>query len=188
MSEIRPPNGRLGPACVWCGGGVVAQFPTKVKWRQGVHRHRQRYMHRGTAEARTGAWVRVSARVCVTESKRKKTRRGDGKERDTRGKCQDLSPCLVFIRAQEARAHTESSRSRVGTGHPRPGSPALQGWVFLHSICARLLRARRLSSFRLRSRCRHPTLPRPAPTPSSRPALSSYHHAPSPHRRAPARV
>lgn len=96
---------------VWCGGGVVAQFPSKVKWRQGVHRHGQRYMHRGTAEARTGAWVRVSVCVCDGIQEEEDSKGGiDGKERDTRGKCQDLSPCLVFIRAQEARAHTESSR------------------------------------------------------------------------------
>lgn len=164
----------------------MAQFPNQGKMAAGrAQTQRGTCMHRGTAEARTGAWVRVCA-VCVTESKRKKTRRGrmDGKERDTRGKCQDLSPCLVFIRAQEARAHTESSKEPGGHwAPPDQEDQRCRGgcWVFLHSIWSRLLRARRSSSFRPRSRCRHPTLPRPA-------RLSSYHRAPSPHHQAPARV
>lgn len=55
-----------------------------------------------------GACVR---RVCDGIQEEEDSKGGmDGKERDTRGKCQDLSPCLVFIRAQEARARTGSSK------------------------------------------------------------------------------
>lgn len=116
---------------VWCGGeGVVAQFPNQGKMAAG-----RAQTQRGTCtEARLRReQVRgcVCERVCDGIQEEEDSKGGmDGKERDTRGKCQDLSPCLVFIRAQEARAHTEtweSSKEPGGHWAPPTRKPSAAG-------------------------------------------------------------
>lgn len=139
-------NGRLGSACAWFGVvylgsgggegrpcGSVDQY-SKVKLAAGRAQTQTGTGTGGTAEARTG---RLG--VCDGVQEEEDLRGGWERARHPWEMPRPVA-CLVFIRAQEGTSTPRAARSRVGTGHPRPGNgkpgkPSAAGvpFPFLHS-------------------------------------------------------